>query len=67
MAFESRISMVKDIIVELKKPDINRIGVYGLGGVGKTTLAKEVYREALEERLFDDVVIILNVKEKKDN
>ncbi|XP_070661233.1 disease resistance protein At4g27190-like isoform X2 [Malus domestica] len=67
MAFESRISMVKDIITELKNPDINRIGVYGLGGVGKTTLAKEVYREALEEKLFDDVVIILNVKEKKDN
>ncbi|CAN6700220.1 unnamed protein product [Malus baccata var. baccata] len=66
MAFESRISMVKDIVTELKKPDINRIGVYGLGGVGKTTLAKEVYREALKEKLFDDVVIILNVKEKKD-
>ncbi|XP_068336364.1 disease resistance protein At4g27190-like [Pyrus communis] len=67
MAFESRTSMVKDIITELKKPDINKIGVYGLGGVGKTTLAKEVYKEAMEEKLFDDVVIILNVKEKKDN
>ncbi|CAN6700243.1 unnamed protein product [Malus baccata var. baccata] len=67
MAFESRTSMVKDIITELKKPDINKIGVYGLGGVGKTTLAQEVYREAMEEKLFDDVVIILNVKEKKDN
>ncbi|KAM2685417.1 hypothetical protein EV1_046789 [Malus domestica] len=67
MAFESRISMVKDIITELKKPDINRIGVYGLGGVGKTTLAKEVYREVVKEKLFDDVVIILNVKETKDN
>ncbi|KAB2612318.1 disease resistance protein [Pyrus ussuriensis x Pyrus communis] len=67
MAFESRTSMVKDIITELKKPDINKIGVYGLGGVGKTTLAKEVYREAVKEKLFDDVVIILNVKEKKDN
>ncbi|KAB2612303.1 disease resistance protein [Pyrus ussuriensis x Pyrus communis] len=67
MALESRISMVKHIIMELKKPDINRIGVYGLGGVGKTTLAKEVYREAIKEKLFDDVVIILNVKEKEDN
>ncbi|CAN6572694.1 unnamed protein product [Malus baccata var. baccata] len=67
MAFESRTSMVRDIITELKKPDINKIGVYGLGGVGKTTLAKEVYREAMEEKLFDDVVIILNVKEKIDN
>ncbi|KAB2612292.1 disease resistance protein [Pyrus ussuriensis x Pyrus communis] len=67
VAFESRTSMVKDIITELKKPDINKIGVYGLGGVGKTTLAKEVYREAVKEKLFDDVVIILNVKERKDN
>ncbi|XP_048436565.1 disease resistance protein At4g27190-like [Pyrus x bretschneideri] len=67
MAFESRISKVKVIITELKKPDINRIGVYGLWGVGKTTLAKEVYREAVKQKLFDDVVIILNVKEKKDN
>ncbi|CAN6700241.1 unnamed protein product [Malus baccata var. baccata] len=67
MAFESRTSMVKDIITELRKPDINKIGVYGLGGVGKTTLAKEVYREVMKDKLFDDVVIILNVKEKKDN
>nr|XP_028964691.1 probable disease resistance protein At4g27220 [Malus domestica] len=66
MAFESRISMVKNIITELKKPNINRIGVYGLGGVG-TTLAKDVYTEAVKEKLFDDVVIILNVKEKEDN
>ncbi|XP_048422282.1 LOW QUALITY PROTEIN: disease resistance protein At4g27190-like, partial [Pyrus x bretschneideri] len=64
MAFESRTSMVKDLITELKKPDTNKIGVYGLGGVGKTTLAKEVYREAMQEKFFDDVVIILNVKEK---
>ncbi|KAM2062179.1 hypothetical protein ACFX1T_047156 [Malus domestica] len=67
MAFESRISVVKEIVTELKKPDINKIGVYGLGGVGKTTLAKEVYREAVKEKLFDDVVIILNVKEKNDD
>nr|XP_028964456.1 disease resistance protein At4g27190-like [Malus domestica]XP_028964457.1 disease resistance protein At4g27190-like [Malus domestica] len=66
MAFESRISMVKAIITELKNPDINRIGVYGLGGVGKTTLAKEVYREAVKEKLFGNVVIIINVKEKED-
>ncbi|CAB4271961.1 unnamed protein product [Prunus armeniaca] len=63
MAFESRISMVKEIMEEFKKPDSNLIGVYGLGGVGKSTLVKEVYRQATKEELFDDVVIVLDAKQ----
>ncbi|CAB4302505.1 unnamed protein product [Prunus armeniaca] len=66
MAFESRISMVKEIMKELKNPDTNMIGVYGLGGVGKTTLAQEVYRQATKENLFDEVVIVLDVKKYPD-
>ncbi|XP_021826661.1 disease resistance protein At4g27190-like isoform X1 [Prunus avium] len=66
MAFESRILMVNEIMKELKNPDTNMIGVYGLGGVGKTTLAQEVYRQAMKENLFDEVVIVLDVKKYPD-
>jgi disease resistance protein RPS2 len=33
------------------------IGLYGMGGVGKTTLVKEVGRRAKELHLFDEVLI----------
>ncbi|CAB4302265.1 unnamed protein product [Prunus armeniaca] len=52
MAFESRISMVKEIMEELKKPGSNLIGVYGLGGVGKSTLAEE-FIDKLQKRILD--------------
>ncbi|TXG66921.1 hypothetical protein EZV62_008196 [Acer yangbiense] len=34
------------------------IGLYGMGGVGKTTLAKVVGEEAKEKKLFDEVVMV---------
>ncbi|PQQ08331.1 uncharacterized protein Pyn_23009 [Prunus yedoensis var. nudiflora] len=66
MAFESRNSIVKEIMEGLKNPDINMIGVYGLSGVGKTKLAQEVYRQATKDNLFDEVVIVLDVKKYPD-
>ncbi|TXG65716.1 hypothetical protein EZV62_006991 [Acer yangbiense] len=55
-AFESRISTLKDILIALSSPDVKMIGVYGLGGVGKTTLVKEVARQAKRDKIFDVVV-----------
>ncbi|XP_021825575.1 disease resistance protein At4g27190-like isoform X3 [Prunus avium] len=63
MAFESRNSMVKKILEELRNPGTNLLGVYGTGGVGKSTLVQEVYRQAKKENLFDDVVIVLDAKQ----
>ncbi|KAF2306672.1 hypothetical protein GH714_020324 [Hevea brasiliensis] len=37
---------------------LNMIGVYGMGGVGKTTLAREVHRQAQYDKLFDVVIFV---------
>ncbi|XP_024182971.1 uncharacterized protein LOC112188155 isoform X2 [Rosa chinensis] len=67
VALPSRISVVKKIMDELKTSETNRIEVCGMGGVGKTTLVKEVYKQAAEDKkLFDDVIILLDVKQNPD-
>jgi disease resistance protein RPS2 len=41
----------------LKDDNVNMIGLHGMGGVGKTTLVKEVGRIATESQLFDEVLM----------
>ncbi|XP_061982895.1 disease resistance protein RPS2-like isoform X2 [Populus nigra] len=47
----------KQIMKALKDDKVNMIGLYGMGGVGKTTLVKEVARRAKELQLFDEVLM----------
>ncbi|KAH7855474.1 hypothetical protein Vadar_025311 [Vaccinium darrowii] len=66
--FDSRASIFKDLIDALKYPNVNMIGVYGLGGVGKTTLVKEVGNQMRQDGTFKQVAFAvvskdLNVKE----
>ncbi|KAF3457791.1 hypothetical protein FNV43_RR02450 [Rhamnella rubrinervis] len=56
MAFGTRNSIMTGILEALRKDDITSVGVYGMPGIGKTTLVKEVARQALEEKLFDDAI-----------
>ncbi|KAJ6314026.1 hypothetical protein OIU78_017644 [Salix suchowensis] len=44
-------------MIALKDDNVNMIGLYGMGGVGKTTLVKEIGRKAKESQLFDVVLL----------
>ncbi|KAG6646115.1 hypothetical protein CIPAW_08G171100 [Carya illinoinensis] len=57
MAMESRMTAVKGIMEALGNADIEKIGVWGMPGVGKSTLMKEIARKAREEKLFNEVVM----------
>ncbi|XP_042481761.1 disease resistance protein At4g27190-like [Macadamia integrifolia] len=51
--------LAMDKIVEaLKDEGVRMVGVYGIGGVGKTTLMKEVAKKMKKDGLFDQVVMV---------
>ncbi|RYR73169.1 hypothetical protein Ahy_A02g007504 [Arachis hypogaea] len=54
---ESRKPIMENIMHALRDPKVSMVGVYGLGGVGKTTLVEEVYQIAKENQLCDEVVM----------
>lgn len=56
-AFGSRTNTLKRILESLKNMSINRVGVFGMSGVGKTMLAKEVASQAKADQLFDEVIM----------
>jgi Leucine-rich repeat (LRR) protein len=65
MSPESRMSTVKRLLEALGKDKIYVIGVWGMAGVGKSTLVREVAKQAKEKNLFDEVAIA-NVTQNPD-
>uniref|UniRef100_A0A0A0LMT4 Uncharacterized protein n=1 Tax=Cucumis sativus TaxID=3659 RepID=A0A0A0LMT4_CUCSA len=53
---DSRKLTAEQIMDALSDDNVHRIGVYGMGGVGKTMLVKEILRKIVESKSFDEVV-----------
>ena len=56
-ALGSRMTTLDEIMEALRDAHVNIIGVWGMASVGKTTLMKQVAKQAEEEKLFDKVVM----------
>lgn len=57
IAFESRESVVNQVLVALKGATLKVIGVYGVAGIGKTTLITQVAKMVTEDKVFDWVAL----------
>ncbi|RDY12350.1 putative disease resistance protein, partial [Mucuna pruriens] len=64
-SFASRTKIMEMIMHALEDSTFNKIGVYGAGGVGKTTLVKEVAKKAKEKKLFN-MVVMANITRNPD-
>ncbi|KAK1592119.1 hypothetical protein Q3G72_019873 [Acer saccharum] len=63
--FDSRTPVFDNLMEALRNADVNLIGVHGMGGVGKTTLVKRVVGQAIQDKLFD-MVVMAEVTEAPD-
>ncbi|KAI9076900.1 hypothetical protein K1719_041204 [Acacia pycnantha] len=54
---DSRVGIENHIMEALRNPRFNMIGLCGLGGVGKTTLAKDIEKEEKSQKVFEKVIM----------
>lgn len=49
-------------LMEIESSDVRMIGIYGLGGIGKTTVSKVIYNNI--SHLFESSIFLGNVRER---
>ncbi|XP_042948558.1 disease resistance protein RPV1-like isoform X2 [Carya illinoinensis] len=59
----SRVEEMKTLL-DLEKSDVRIVGIYGMGGIGKTTIAKAVYNQI--RYTFEGSSCLFNIKEKSE-
>ncbi|KFK25453.1 hypothetical protein AALP_AA8G117100 [Arabis alpina] len=62
VGLESRVEDLTNLLDIKQRSDVQVMGLYGIGGIGKTTLAKAFYEKIVEN--FDQRVFISNVRER---
>ncbi|KAG8372008.1 hypothetical protein BUALT_Bualt12G0022000 [Buddleja alternifolia] len=57
--FKTRKKIEEDIMKALRGGKVNMLGICGMGGVGKTTMAKRIMNRARGEKLFDEILMVV--------
>ncbi|KRH09333.1 hypothetical protein GLYMA_16G210600v4 [Glycine max] len=66
VGLESRVLDVRRLLDAGSDDGVHMIGIHGMGGLGKSTLARAVYNELIIAEKFDGFCFLANVREKSD-